>query len=229
MECLEFRRHMLEAPRARDVGLSEHRLSCAACAAWAARTAALEDRISDALSVQVPEGLKERVMMQTAWQGPRRARWRSAAAAAFVLVAAGLLAIPLFERPALADAVVEHMYHEPELLLPSEVSVDPARLHSVLARVGGSLAGDIGEVTHAGLCRINGRLVAHLVVAGEHGPIAVLVMSAQAVQSAVPVGDSTLHGTLVPVGQGSVAIIGMEDESIAELAERVRANIDLEA
>lgn len=227
MECLEFRRRMLETPRSRDADLAEHRLACSACAAWALRAGALEGLLGDALSVPVPEGLKDRVTMQAGWQSPQR-RWYSTAAAVLVLLAAGLVVVPSINRPALADAVVEHLYHEPELLLPSELEVDPARLREVLARVGGSLSGDIGHITHAGLCPINGKLAAHLVVTGKHGPVAVIVMPGHGIQTVTRVSDDSFRGSIVPVGRGSVAIIGMGDEELDELAERVQAGFQLE-
>lgn len=227
MDCLEFRRRMLEAPRARAADLSAHRLGCPPCAAWAARAFLLEGRLSEALSVDVPEGLKERVMLKTASAPARSVRWR-AAAAVLVFVAAGLVAVPMLNRPALADAVVAHLYHEPELLLPSELEVDPVRLHEVLARVGGSLHGDIGKVTHAGLCPINGKLAAHLVVAGRNGPVAVIVMPGHGIQSTQRVADSSFRGAILPVGAGSVAIIGSDAEQLDELFERVRRSFQSE-
>ncbi len=227
MNCLEFRRRMLEAPRERDSDLSEHRLGCPQCAAWAARSFLLEGRLSEALSVEVPEGLRERVMLKTASAPDRSLRWR-AAAAVLVFVAAGLVAVPVLNRPALADAVVSHLYHEPELLLPSDIEVNSVRLHEVLARVGGSLQGDIGKITHAGLCPINGKLAAHLVVAGSNGPVAVIVMPGHGVQSTTRVADSSFRGAILPVGAGSVAVIGSDAEQLDELVERVRQSFRLE-
>lgn len=226
MNCLEYRRAVLEDPAARDAGLNRHRLACRPCADWTARQQRLDSRIADALAVPVPDGLAERVLMRSAWQ-KRRPRWHGIAAGLVAVLAGAIIAVQLVDRPALADAVIGHIYHESELLLPGAQEVDPDRLQEVLARVGSRLEGSLGPVTHAGLCPINGRLAAHLVVAGEHGPVAVLIMPQHGVEMVMPVADDRLHGSIVPVGHGSVAIVGFRGEQLDELAERVRVGLSL--
>lgn len=227
MECIEFRRRMLEVPADKAAALAGHRLACRACADWAARQRRFDARVADALAVPVPDGLAERVRMRASWSRDRRRRW-PAVAAVLVVAVAGLSALQSWRTEPLGEAVVDHLYHEPELLLASDGTVDTGRLGAVLARVGGSLDGDIGKVTHAGLCLIRGRLAAHLVVAGGHGPIAVLVMPGQGVDTVTPVGDGSMHGSVLPAGNGSVAIIGFRGESLEALADRIRRSLNLE-
>lgn len=228
MDCLEYRRRMTEAPGEADATMRRHRLACATCAAWSVEAGAFEARLKEALNVPVPEGLAERVKLKASWQRPAPSRWRGLAAGMFVLVAAGLITVrALTPQPALADALVEHLHHEPELLLPSEVAVDAARLEQVLRLVGGRMDVDLGRVTHAGLCPIGGELAAHIVVSGRNGPVAVIVMPGREVGASMPVGDASFAGTIVPVGRGSVAIIGYHGEPIEELAERIRNSVEL--
>ncbi len=227
MECIEFRRRTLEAPADNAAALAGHRLACRSCADWAARQRRFDSRIAKALAVPVPDGLAERVRMRASWSARRRRHW-PAVAAALVVAVAGFAALQSWRTEPLGEAVVEHLYHEPELLLASDGAVAADRLETVLARVGAALDGDIGAVTHAGLCPIRGRLAAHLVVAGEHGPIAVLVMPGQGVDTVTRVGDGSLHGSILPAGSGSVAVIGFRGESLDALVERVRRSLDPE-
>lgn len=227
MECIEFRRRTLEAPTDDAAELAAHRLACRGCAAWATRQRRFDDRIAEALAVPVPDGLAERVRMRASWSGQGRRRW-PAVAAALVVAVAGFAALQSWRTEPLGEAVVEHLYHEPELLLAGDGTVTADRLGAVLARVGAGLDGDIGAVTHAGLCPIRGRLAAHLVVAGEHGPIAVLVMPGQGVDTVTPVGDGSLHGSILPAGSGSVAVIGFRGESLDALVERVQRSLNPE-
>lgn len=227
MECIEFRRRTLEAPADNAAALAGHRLACRPCAEWATRQRHFDARVAEALAVPVPDGLAERVRMRASWSGPGRRRWPAVAAVLLVAVA-GLSALQSWRTEPLGEAVVEHLYHEPELLLASDGAVTADRLEAVLARIGSGLDGDLGAVTHAGLCPIRGRLAAHLVVAGEHGPIAVLVMPGQGVQTVTQVGDASLHGAILPAGSGSVAVIGFRGESLDALVERVRRSLDPE-
>ncbi len=227
MNCLEFRRRTLADPGDSAGVLAGHRLGCRPCAAWAERQRQLDARIATALSVPVPEGLGEQVRMRASWSRPRRARW-PAIAAAVVLTVAAVVGVDAWRDEPLADAVVDHIYHEPGLLVATDGSVDRGRLDAVLARIGGSSSADIGDVTHAGLCPIRGRLAAHLVVAGRHGPIAVLVMPGQGIATTTRVADGTLHGAILPVGGGSIAIVGFRDEQLDELVDRIRQSLTLE-
>lgn len=228
MDCLEYRRRMTEAPEDVDAMMRRHRLACSGCARWSEEAGVFEARLRESLNVPIPEGLAERVKLRASWQRPQPSRWRGLAAGMFVLIAAGLITIrTLTPQPVLADALVEHMHHEPELLLPSEVAVDAARMEQVLRLVGGRVDADLGQVTHARLCPIGGELAAHLVVSGRNGPVAVIVMPGREVGASIPVADSNFAGTILPVGRGSIAIIGFRGEPIEELAERIRNSVDV--
>ncbi|MEX0900411.1 MAG: DUF3379 family protein [Gammaproteobacteria bacterium] len=226
MNCLEYRRTLLERPTDPGSGAREHQLACRACADWTTQQQRFEQRLAYALSVPVPEGVAERVMLHAAWRSPRP-HWQTIAATVAAVTLGALLAIQLADQPVLAQSVLTHVYDEPDLLIPGSEPVDPARLKAVLERVGGTLDGTIGSVLHAGLCPVGGKLAAHLVVAGEHGPIAVLVMPEYGVATNTAVGDDKLHGAIVPVGRGSVAVIGFRGESLDVLAERVRTQLSI--
>ncbi|MCA1798252.1 MAG: DUF3379 domain-containing protein [Xanthomonadaceae bacterium] len=230
MECLEFRRRLLENPRDQTAALSAHRLGCRACSEWAAQAQAFDVRLRRALDVPVPDGLAEKVMMEATWKPVRRRRWYAfAASAAAVTLAATLIAVQLWQGAPLADTVVQHLYHEPELLMIEDGAVTDTQLRAVLQRVGSRLDGDIGRVIHAGLCPIAGRLAAHLVVQGTHGPVAVIVMPRNGIDTVTPVRDGALHGSVVPIARGSVAIVGFDGEDLDALVERVRAGLVQEA
>lgn len=224
MDCLEYRRTLLERPANPGSDALAHRLACRACATWTAEQQRFEQRLSKALTVPVPEGVAERVLMHATWQSPRP-RWQGIAATVAAVAIGAVIAIQLADQPAFAQSVLTHVYDEPDLLVPGGEPVDPARLQAVLERVGGRLDGAIGSVLHAGLCPVRGKLAAHLVVAGEHGPIAVLVMPEFGVSTRTAVGDDKLHGAIVPVGGGSVAVIGFRGEALDALAARVQAQL----
>ena len=227
MNCLDYRREHLAEPAA---GSAQHRAECADCAAWTLAQQHAERGVQRALAVPVPDGLAARVLMQSEWQRPRRyPRAFLGAMAAGLLAVAVLVGLELVPQPALANAVIEHVYHEPDLLLPATGAVDPQRLRDVLARVGGRLDGEVGTITHAGLCPVRGELAAHLVVAGAHGPVAELVMPAAAVARAEHVADEWFQGEIVPLAHGSVAVIGEHGEDLGELAARLQGALTLAA
>jgi len=80
---------------------------------------------------------------------------------------------------------------------------------------------DIGLITFAEFCTINGKDVPHLVVQGERGPITILLMPYEKVAIATPLNGVNIRGVILPVGDGSIAIIGDREESL----ERVQQNV----
>ncbi len=70
-------------------------------------------------------------------------------------------------------------------------------------------------------CSINGNDVPHLVVQGEKGPITILLMPKERVEAASEIEGENVHGLILPVGDGSIAIIGGKEESL----DRVQQNV----
>lgn len=225
MNCLEYRRLTLAEPRGRSAARLAHRLQCSGCARWTRAQAKIDAAIEKALAVPLPDGLADRVAMRAAWQRPTRPRWLSIAAAMGALAIGALLAVHMLDRPALADTVLDHVYHEPDLLLAADDAIAPARVAAVLARVTAHIDGEIGTITHAGLCPINGVLAAHLVVQGEMGPIAVIVMPDHRVAATERIGDASFGGAIVPIEGGSIALVSVHGEPLDALIERASRSI----
>ena len=80
-------------------------------------------------------------------------------------------------------------------------------------------------ITYANPCIINGKRVPHLVVQGQHGPITILLMPEEKVNKETPLDGDTVHGVILPVGGGSIAIIGPREESLEPIQENVRASL----
>jgi hypothetical protein len=89
--------------------------------------------------------------------------------------------------------------------------------------IGVTLRGDLGEVHYAGLCKMRRGLGAHLVLAGDHGPVTLLVMPEEAAGSSRSVSRGPWRGVILPVGAGSVAIVGPPNEPLEAIGERVGA------
>ena len=76
-------------------------------------------------------------------------------------------------------------------------------------------------MTYARSCVINGKTVPHLVVQGESGPVTLLIMPDEKIDSAVSLVEEGVNGVILPVGDGSIAIIGEREERLDEIEEQV--------
>ena len=78
-----------------------------------------------------------------------------------------------------------------------------------------------GLITYARTCVINGREVPHLVIQGERGPVTVLLLPEEKVSGAQELMGDNINGVLLPVGDGSIAIIGERDEPLQRIREKL--------
>ncbi|MDX1480356.1 MAG: DUF3379 family protein [Woeseiaceae bacterium] len=193
---------------------------------------ALDRRISAALSVDVPKLVMPELpqigddnVVNMPISNKRRLtvpEWIGIAASFLLVAVIGARVLDSGrEYPTLAEEVIAHLDHEPRALQVSSEPVAERRLRRVVHRSGAEIDRDLGLITYARSCIINGKEIPHLVMQGESGPITLLLMPGESVDEAVPLEGESINGVILPVGDGSIAIIGERNENIAEIEEQV--------
>lgn len=226
MECLEFRRAAGADPYHLDAEAVAHRDVCPRCAEFLRQTLALDEKVLAALRVPVPE-VGARPVRPTGAVLPRvdRRRWLALAASIVGGVAIGSLLWVSSPRESLATALVEHMDHEPEALASANPA-DPSRVERVLERGGIRLKPGIGTVSYASTCPFRGRRVPHLVVQTEAGPVTVMVLGNEKVETPVRFDEQGYSGTIMPAGPGSIAVVGPAHANLDHVAAQVLAAVE---
>lgn len=235
MNCEQYRAAIAADPSYEDS--SGHLCGCAACEAYRAEILELERLIGRALALDVPElAMPEliaeespgssRSMSDNVTELPKR-NWASPAwlAMAASVVVAALLGIRLLssgvEYESLADEILAHLDHEPYALQVTDVPVSDARLASVVPANVAQMDHSAGLITYARSCVINGHEVPHLVIQGERGPVTILLMPEETIAEPQQLEGENINGVILPVGSGSVAIIGESDESLEKIQQQV--------
>jgi hypothetical protein len=243
MRCEEFRQALDGDPGADFPGRGEHAAACPECARYAAHAAVFERRLAAALAVEVPDFRIElpeddhgsdKVVSLAERRGG--ARWRGLPAWAGIAAALALaVALTLqftggpqdLDAAGLAAEVIAHMEHEPYSRVVTDRAVAGADLGRVLAPAVSRLDADrVGLVTYAKTCPINGRDVPHLVVQGADGPVTLLLMAGEKLDAPVPLEGDGFHGVILPVGDGSIAIVGEKGQSVDDVTENIRSAVD---
>jgi hypothetical protein len=230
MNCEEYREAIASDP-AFDGGAS-HLSECGSCQAYRHEMIALDEKIRRALSLNVPElNMPELPEIETSNVVSLSSRRRFSpptwfAMAATVVVAAliGIRFVGVEGRP-LAEEVLAHLDGEPHALRITDAEVSNERLSSVVPASIGSMDRSAGLITYAQSCEINGRDVPHLVIQGERGPVTILLMPEETIPAALPLEGDTVHGVILPVGDGSIAIIGVREERLDLIEKRVLKSV----
>lgn len=238
MNCEQYRAAIAAEPSYDDS--SGHLSDCAACEAYRAEILELEQVIGRALALDVPKLEKPEFPEVIAEVSPDlstsrsdnvislpKRNWASPAwlAMAATVVAAALLGIRLLssgvEYESLADEVLAHLDHEPYALRVTDVAVSDARLASVVPANVAQMDHSAGLITYARSCVINGHEVPHLVIQGERGPVTILLMPEETISEPQHLEGVSINGVILPVGSGSVAIIGESEESLEKIQQQV--------
>jgi hypothetical protein len=153
---------------------------------------ALDQKIARALALSVPElRIPDLPDIDTTGVVPLDARRRFTApvwlAVAATLVLAAFIGVRIIggnvTYPTLADEIIAHLDHEPYALRVTDEPVDARRLAKVVPANVATMNHDAGLITYAQTCVINGRKIPHLVIQGEQGPVTILLLPDEAVES----------------------------------------------
>ncbi len=237
MNCEEYR-EAISAEPAFDGGTG-HVSACVDCQAFRSEMQALDAGIKTALQISVPELiLPELPDIEALVAGdnvvplaPRRTFSKPTwcALAATVLLAA-LIGVRLSDfgasNASLEEQVLAHVDREPGALRVSSTPVSDSRLARMVPADIASVNHDSGLITYAQSCRINGNLVPHLVIQGERGPITILLMPEESVSSARTFEGENVHGVILPVGGGSIAIIGDREEQLGRVTQNMLDSVN---
>lgn len=194
---------------------------------------ALDLRIARALQIDVPSlvmpelpDVDDNVAALPVRRRSKAPLWFAVAATVVLGLSIALRMSSLFvEYDSLADEVLAHLDHEPRSLVVTDVPVSDRRLQRAVPASMAVFDRDETLITYANPCIINGKRVPHLVVQGQHGPITILLMPEEKVAAKTPLDGATVHGVILPVGDGSIAIIGPREESLEPIQENVRASL----
>lgn len=226
MNCEDYRRAIAAEP---DTELG-HAASCAACRAYRDELRALDVELRAALELPLPAlELPELPQLDTADVAVlprRRPLWLAAAAsvAAIALVAFMSLRQPM-PASSLAEEILAHLEHEPYALEVTDRAVSDERLARIVPARVATLDHEAGLITYAQSCVIRGQRVPHLVLQGARGPVTILLMPEQKVDAPEPIEGRHMNGVILPVGDGSIAIIGDDGEDLRRIEMRLRNSV----
>ena len=194
---------------------------------------ALDERIAGALEIPVPElrmpdlpdidtgnvtTLKSRRLSPPAWL-----------AMAATIAAVAILGYTVFDATpddsSLADQIIAHMDHEPYAFRNTDTPVSDGRLARVVPANIATMDHNDGLITYAQSCVINGNTVPHLVIQGEHGPVTILLMPEEEVEEAQEIRGESVNGIIIPIGSGSIAIIGDDSDDLRRMERNVRDSV----
>ena len=213
---------------------SGHLRSCTSCQAVQTELLAFDEKLAAAMDISVPELTMpdlpaidtDNVVALAARPNLPKPAWFALAATVVLAVFVGIrMSTPKLDYGTLEDQVLAHVDHEPHALRVSTTPVSDSRLARAVPGEVATMNHDAGLITYAESCIINGKTVPHLVIQGERGPITILLMPQEKVSAARSLLGESIHGLILPVGDGSIAIIGDREEQLENVQESVMNSV----
>jgi hypothetical protein len=231
MNCEDYKQAIAADPS--FDGGAAHLSECASCQAYRKELLALDDRISAALSLSVPSlvmpELPELDTQDVVALKPRQRNTTTWLAVAATVLVAATLGFRLWSSDvhydSLEDEILAHLDHEPASLVVTDKAVSDAQLSKVVPASMSTMGHSAGLVTYARTCEINGKTVPHLVIQGERGPVTILLMPDEKIAEAIDLSGDHVDGVLLPVGNGSIAIIGERGERIDAISHTIENSV----
>jgi hypothetical protein len=193
-----------------------------------------EERIARALAIDVPDldmtELPDVDSENVSFIRPRARftppAWFAMAATVVVATALGVWMLSSsVEYDSLAEEVLAHIDHEPGAFRNADSPVSDKRLYDVVPANLATMDHSAGLITYAQSCEINGRPVPHLVIQGQRGPVTILLMPEEKVTEAIDVEGEHISGVILPVGDGSIAIVGQRDERLDNIKKKIMNSV----
>jgi hypothetical protein len=216
--CQEAREALGAEPHALSTDLQTHLGACSECTLFQREMATLETDIRKALELGP--------LLPGRRAHPRlpNARWRGWAVAAALLLALLGTLLAVRSTDSLARDVVAHVALEPESW-KSSWPLDAAAVDVVLSPARVALASGQDRVVYARTCLFHGRRVPHLVVQTRQGPVTVLILRDEHVESKRAFHEDGFTGVLSPAPHGSIAVLAKGDAPVAEVGEQLNSSV----
>ena len=206
MDCKHARLEIGGEPHALSAEVAQHIATCAACAKFRDETLAMESRLKSALELPLHHFRESPRKL-----APRRFALAASVALAVLVGGGAWLFRP---QPALAEEIVEHIRHEAGSWQAHD-PVPPQVLAAVLAKAGVRYDPHL-PVTYASPCPFRGHIVPHLVVQTDNGPVTVMVLAHEHVDTYAQgtFSEGEYHGILLQAGSGSIAVLAPKGQEL---------------
>ncbi len=227
MNCSDFQTLLNREPGCTEADFLQHAHDCKDCHESYEQAMAFEAALLDAMEIDIPDDLTERVLDKVHHQQSEpQGTYRFALAASFMLlfVLAGWMGFhwggDVAYAESLPQVVVQHIEKEIDHLHDhqqmSEDSV--ARLFSDFGAV---MHTGIGEVSFAESCWIRHQRGMHLIIREGSSPVTLMFMPGEMIAEIQRFEWGQSMGLIIPTHYGSLAIVAPSRELVRQMHQRL--------
>ncbi|SEG34126.1 DUF3379 domain-containing protein [Vibrio hangzhouensis] len=232
MDELEFRRRIMSDPKAKDPELLDAAKESDNNAKYLEDVLALDARIEQAMKVEVPDDLADRILFHQPDSNVVKVKFgkRALSLAASIAFAFGLLVgqvnwgnvVVSPAQASLSDTAMEHVNNEMGFIDPLDENVSKAQINAKLLpfayQLGQNFPYHVYYLNHCGFGESNAM---HMVFQGEKGKVTLFLTGLPSDQSKTFDKDG-FSGLVEPLGEASFILVGEQGEDFQKIGENIR-------
>lgn len=240
MDDLQFRRSLYADPNSKDEALNAAKNDNNERKKFAKDIDALEQKITQALTVPVPDDLCDKLILRQTMAShqhtKRKSRYYLAIAASVAMVFGVLFNFLQFSSAysGLGDYALAHVYYEEttlnQLNKVGKTNVSLTTLNNKMSAFNGNFAKVTDNLLAADYCRFDGVKSLHLVFQGQTSPVNVFIVpEREEVRFTSEFNDTRYQGRSAKFGSQQVIVVGDRSESIERWQKNILDNIQWSA
>ncbi|MBE1274756.1 DUF3379 family protein [Enterovibrio baiacu] len=240
MDDLEFRRRLLADPQDQDPELLDAKRNSAANQSLASELEQLDAMIDQALRVDVPDDLVDKVLFKQTSdvvREKRQPKFHLAIAASIAFVFGIMLGqfnwsnLPVLPGDqSLGQIALQHYYHEEGFTLNANEGASLQQVNAKLAPLGNTFSGSLpGQIAYLNHCSFDDQHAVHMVLKAENGEDFTVFVVPQKSPTMETFSDGNMEAISLPAENSSVIVVGEEGSNILPLAESLKKHLNQKA
>lgn len=219
----------MQEPACTEAEFLQHASDCDICCGEYAHALKFEAVLLDAMEVDTPDDLTERVLhavQDNKHPVATSSSYRLALVASFMLlfVLAGWMGFQWGGQAAYAEKlpqVVSQHIEKERRYLQRQGQMSEASVAQLFSRFGAVMHTSVGEVVFAEPCWVRHQHGMHLILREASGPVTLMFMPGEHIASAQSFVWGQSSGLIVPTDYGSLAIVAATPEMVDQMHQRI--------
>ncbi len=233
MDDLLFRRSIYADPNTTDPDVNAAKNADPTRQKFAQEIEQLDQKIFQALNVDVPIGLSEKLILRqslASHQQQKKSGRIKLALAASVAFAVGIT-VNHFQfshaYTTIGDYAIAHTrYESNHFSNDDEATVTLASLNKKMASFNGSFSGEFGELMMADFCRFDGMKSLHLIFKGVNSPVNIYVVPEnEHLAISKKFANEAFNGVVNNFKNSHIIVVGDKKESLKDWQKKINDNI----
>ncbi len=237
MDELEFRRRIMSDPKSRDPQLQSAIQSEEANAKFAEDILAFDDKLEQAMKIEVPDDLADKILFQQSGQKnvvKVNFTKRALATAASIAFAFGLVVgqvnwgniVVSPAQASLSDTAIQHVVDEMGFIDPLDEAVTLQQINAKLLPFAHQLTTQFPyHVYYLNHCGFGSSNAMHMVFQGKKGKVTLFVTSVVS-ENVTKFNKDGLSGVIAPMGESSVILVGEAGEDFSTMISSIDKIVD---